>query len=422
MDSVIVGRKRKIENTDLPLGLYSRPLRGKTRYFYRNAKGKDIYFPIEHKLVDIKASVVEFNEKKRNSAESLKHRADKYNVLVYKVWSKIKENLEEENEGKSQNTLKTFEADCKRFIAFFADYHTKDITLEDVNEYLNEYHADASVNVRNRKIHFLRTVFAEFTDLSYMERNYANDKKIKKKSKKAKLKAPVRISKYAVMMMADEAEPFLKTAIMLSLQTCHAVNEIVNLKYSDCHYFSSPKVYCTETETYLEPSEDTAQELFVHGMMWISREKNQHTAASRVEIPITDEMMGTIKASVQDLGEAFVKGLEPSCPYIVHRQKRYHKVSYSNDFDHPWQLKSSYLSKEFSKLRDSLQLYLDIKDRRERPGFHGIRSLAIYLHDKQAKDEEITMNRAAHSDLGMTQHYKEGHEKFKRVPPSTVTL
>ena len=62
MDLVIVGRKRKIENTDLPLGLYSRPLRGKTRYFYRNAKGKDIYFPTEFNLVDIKASVVEFNE------------------------------------------------------------------------------------------------------------------------------------------------------------------------------------------------------------------------------------------------------------------------------------------------------------------------------------------------------------------------
>ncbi len=80
------------------------------------------------------------------------------------------------------------------------------------------------------------------------------------------------------------------------------------------------------------------------------------------------------------------------------------------------------MCKEFSKLRDLLQLYLDIEDRRERPGFHGIRSLAIYLHDKQAKDEKITMNRAAHSDLGMTQHYKEGHEKFKPVPPSTVTL
>ena len=107
----------------------------------------------------------------------------------------------------------------------------------------------------------------------------------------------------------------------------------------------------------------------------------------------------------------------------IHRNtQRYHKINYSDDFKHPWQLKPSYLSKEFSKLRDSLQLYVDIEDRRERPGFHEIRSLAIYLHDKQAKDEENTMNRAAHSDLGMTQHYKRGHEKFNRVPPSTITL
>jgi hypothetical protein len=116
--------------------------------------------------------------------------------------------------------------------------------------------------------------------------------------------------------------------------------------------------------------------------MWISREKNQHGAASKVEIPITNEMMATIKASVQDLGEVFVKGNEPSCPYIIHRKKRYHKANYSSDFEHPWQLKSSYLSKQFSKLRDDMELYLDIEDRRERPGFHEIRSLAIYLHDK----------------------------------------
>ncbi|WP_129739123.1 hypothetical protein [Alteromonas sp. 76-1] len=422
MDSVQMGRKRKIENTDLPLGLYSRPLRGQTRYFYRNSRGKDAYFPVGFKLSDIKQSVIDFNKENRNSTVSLKHRVDNYNVRVYKVWPKIKQNLDEENEGKSKSTLETFERDSARFVAFFADYYTKEIKLEDINKYLDEYHADASFNVRNRKIHFLRTVFAEFTDLSYMERNYANDKKIKKKSKKAKSRTPIRISKYALMMMADKAEPFLKTAIMLSLQTCHAVNEIVNLKYSDCHYFSSPKLYCTETETYLEPSEDTPQEFLVHGMMWISREKNQHTTASRVEIPITNEMMITIEESAQDLGEAFVKGREPSCSYIVHRKKRYHKVNYSGDFNHPWQLKPSYLSKEFSKLRDSLQLYLGIEDRRERPGFHGVRSLAIYLHDKQAGDEEITMNRAAHSDLGMTQHYKEGHEKFKRVPPSTITL
>lgn len=417
-----MGRKRKIENTDLPLGLYSRPLRGQTRYFYRNSRGKDAYFPVGFKLSDIKQSVIDFNKENRNSTVSLKHRVDNYNVRVYKVWPKIKQNLDEENEGKSKSTLETFERDSARFVAFFADYYTKEIKLEDINKYLDEYHADASFNVRNRKIHFLRTVFAEFTDMSYMQRNCANDKKIKKKSKKAKSRTPIRISKYALMMMADKAEPFLKTAIMLSLQTCHAVNEIVNLKYSDCHYFSSPKLYCTKTETYLEPSEDTPQEFLVHGMMWISREKNQHTNASRVEIPITDEMMTTIKASVQDLGEAFVKGREPSCLYIVHRKKRYHKVNYSGDFNHPWQLKPSYLSKEFSKLRDSLQLYVGIENRRERPGFHEIRSLAIYLHDKQARDEEITMNRAAHSDLGMTQHYKEGHEKFKRVPPSTITL
>lgn len=75
-----MGRKRKLENTDLPLGLYTRPLRGVTRYFYRNVLGKDTYFPVEFKLADIKQSVIEFNETHRNSAEALKYRADKYNA------------------------------------------------------------------------------------------------------------------------------------------------------------------------------------------------------------------------------------------------------------------------------------------------------------------------------------------------------
>lgn len=122
------------------------------------------------------------------------------------------------------------------------------------------------------------------------------------------------------------------------------------------------------------------------------------------------------------MGETFSKDIEPSCPFIIHRKKRYHNVNYSDEFEHPWQLKSDYLSKQFSKLRDSLDIYLDIEDRKQRPGFHEIRSLAIYLHDKQAKDERATMARAAHSDMKMTQCYKEGHDKYKRLSPSTVTL
>ncbi len=417
-----MGRKRKLENADLPLGLYTRPLRGVTRYFYRNAVGKDTYFPVEFKLADIKQSVIEFNDTRRNSAEALKSRADRYNLRVHKVWPEVKKKLDEVNEGKSKSTLQTFEKDCERFYVFFANYFTKEISLEDINDYLTEYHADASINVLNRKILFLRAVFAEFTDKSYMTRNYANDKLIRTQSKKEKDKTPVRITEDALKKMLNKAEPFLKTAIILSLQTTHAVNEIVNLKYSDCHYFSSPKVYCAETESYLEPKQGTPEELLVHGMMWIAREKNQDCAASRVEIPITNEMMATIEASVQDLDEVFVKGTEPSCPFIVHHKKRYHKVNYSSDFEHPWQLTPRYLSKQFSQLRDDMELYLDIEDRRQRPGFHSIRSLAIYLHDKQAKDKENTMDRAAHSDLKMTERYKRGHEKYKRVPPSVITI
>ena len=417
-----VGRRRKTKNADLPLGLYSRKVRGKLRYFYRNAAGKDTYFPEHYPLSAIKQSVVEFNEINRNSDERIKSRADKYNVRVHTIWPEIKRNLDEENEGLRQNSLATFENDSKRFIEFFGNHFTKEITLEDVNEYLSEYHAGASFNVRNRKINFLKKVFAEFTDMSYMSRNYANDKKIKKKSKNAASKTPVRISKYALMMMLDQAEPFMKTAIMLSLQTCHAVNEIVGLKYSDCHYFDKPKIYCADTDKYSDADETTSPDLIIHGMIWISREKNKHCAASNVEIPITNAMMETIRASVEDLDETFSKDIEPSCPFIIHRKKRYHNVNYSDEFEHPWQLKSDYLSKQFSKLRDSLDIYLDIEDRKQRPGFHEIRSLAIYLHDKQAKDEKATMTRAAHSDMKMTQRYKEGHEKYKRVPPSTVTL
>jgi Zn-finger protein len=417
-----MGRRRQINNAELPIGLYSRMVRGKLRYYYRNSAGKDTYFPENCPLSAIKESVLEFNEKNRSGGERIKSCADKYNVRIANVWSEIKRNLDEENEGKAKSTLETFENDCKRFVEFFGNYLTKEVSLEEVNEYLQTYHSDASFNVRNRKIRFLQAVFSEFTDMSYMSRNCANDKKIKKKLKKAKTKAPVRISRYALMMMLNKAEPFMKTAIKLSLQTCHAVNEIVNLKYSDCHYFSEPQVYCADTETYFAADETTSSDVRVHGMIWISREKNQHSAASKVEIPITNEMMETIKASVRDLGETFTKGVEPSCPFIIHKKKRYQNVNNSYGFEHPWQLKSDYLSKQFSKLRDLMDFYLDIEDRKQRPGFHEIRSLAIFLHDKQSKDEKSTMNRAAHSDLRMTHRYKEGHEKFKRVPPSTVTL
>jgi enterobacteria phage integrase len=84
------------------------------------------------------------------------------------------------------------------------------------------------------------------------------------------------------------------------------------------------------------------------------------------------------------------------------------------------------ISREFSKIRDELHLYTNIKDRNDRPQFHDIRSLAIFLFTKQFEQENKSDSlkkagiRAAQKSEQSTKLYIDGHEDFRVADDAVI--
>ncbi|MDP7592691.1 MAG: hypothetical protein QF552_08360 [Litorilituus sp.] len=169
--------------------------------------------------------------------------------------------------------------------------------------------------------------------------------------------------------MLTPACHYLCIAMRLSLQTTHAVNEISLAKYRDCTWFEQPIMQ---------------DGLLVFGTLRIHRQKVKEKEASRVEVPITQQLKNIIDDSRKD---------RVASPYIVHRIKDA-RAKQAENLTHPTQCRPNDISKAFSDCRDELGLYSEL-EKKQRPTFHEIRSLSIFLYDKQGLDPQ---ERAAHTD------------------------
>jgi len=132
-------------------------------------------------------------------------------------------------------------------------------------------------------------------------------------------------------------------------------------------------------------------------------------AASRVLIPMNDELADIIKRSRSD---------RVLSPYVVHRmrQRRYQGRPLGRGLDHQTQLSADIISRKFSELRDQLGLFKELK-KAERPTFHDIRSLSIRLQEEAGHDAQ---KRAAHSRRETTEIYKKGYVQWNEVPDVVI--
>ncbi|WP_448211997.1 hypothetical protein [Colwellia sp. MEBiC06753] len=151
-----------------------------------------------------------------------------------------------------------------------------------------------------------------------------------------------------------------------------------------------------------KPEIDHGSELRVYGEIYVHREKVKKHEASRVVIPITDEIKKIIEDSKLDKIDS---------PYIVHRKKIRKTQKLAKGITHETQVRKADISEGFSKLRDMLELYNEL-EKEQRPTFHEIRSLSIFNYSQNGVDPQ---KRAAHSDPKTTDKYKKGHIKWIKV-------
>lgn len=274
---------------------------------------------------------------------------------------------------------------------FFDKIPACDIELEHVNSYIKEYHADASANVQNRKVSFLKKLFSYAVDESLMLDNPATRKKMRRIEEKKRQ----RLSFDNFMAIRRAAAPWLRTAMDLALQTTHARLEVSRIRYS----IREPKNGVCGCVWLDQPLNG------IHGTLYIHRQKVQKKEASHVAIPIGDELKRIIDGSRDNVAS----------PYVVHRIPE-RNVKRSKEVAHPTQVAPDYLSRSFSKLRDQLGLS-DHLEMEERPTFHEIRALAAHLFDNQGIDPQ---GRMAHSDAKSTKIYTQNHIDWVVVPHGEI--
>ncbi|MFV9065703.1 phage integrase Arm DNA-binding domain-containing protein [Serratia fonticola] len=297
------------------------------------------------------------------------------------------------DEQPSDSTREDWCNDAIRVKEFFSSIPACDIELEHVNAYIKEYHAEASANVQNRKVSFLKKLFSYAVDESLMLDNPATRKKMRRIDEKKRQ----RLSIGTFMAIRRAAAPWLRTAMDLALQTTHARLEVSRIRYS----IKEPKNGICGC-VWLEQPENG-----IYGTLYIHRQKVQKKEASHVAIPIGTELKRIIDGSRDSVAS----------PYVVHRIPQ-RSVKHSKEVAHPTQVAPDYLSRSFSALRDKLGLS-DHLEMDERPTFHEIRALAAHLFNTQGIDPQ---GRMAHSDAKSTKIYTQNHIDWVVVPHGEISV
>ncbi|MBM7074492.1 hypothetical protein JQC92_21145 [Shewanella sp. 202IG2-18] len=173
----MAARPRTMAMKSLPEHLYFDPRRGS--YRLRLISGK---FKVLGKEREVAIAVAkEYNRVARQevaiTVESLLSSTYEFDEPSFgdQVDKLLKRIIHEEQP--SEDFIRTMKIDAERTKQFFSDVPASHITLQHVNEYLEEHHSDASANVHNRKVSWLKKLFAYAIDESLMESNPAALKK-----------------------------------------------------------------------------------------------------------------------------------------------------------------------------------------------------------------------------------------------------
>lgn len=381
-------RQRTDKNSDLPTGLHTKFVRGQLRYYFIREDGTEKWFPLGVSRGDAIAAAHAYNFKYRTPDQPIAQRGDKYNKPLAELLPVVLKRIKAE-EKLGSNAISTLEQDIQRLSDLHGKVHSKSINLQHVNEYLELHCSGKSNNVYNRKISFMKKVFEYLCDMSAMDSNPAELKKVKPKEQKVRQRLNLEMFK----AIETEAPTWLKTAMRLALQTTHAVLEVSKAKYRDCEWYESPQ---------------NENGLLVYGVLRIHRQKVQAKEASRVAIPITPALKAVIDESRQD---------HILSPYIVHKRKADNNPV-AKGLTHETQLTTRLISSTFSELRDQLGV-CDHLEPEARPTFHEIRALSIHLFTQMGIDPQA---RAAHTDAKSTKIYQRNHVQWVEVPAAELAV
>ncbi|RCX00583.1 MULTISPECIES: phage integrase Arm DNA-binding domain-containing protein [Kosakonia] len=390
----MAARPRKRENRNLPDHLYFEKSSGQYRFTLITGKRKHLG---TDRVMAI-AIAREYNNRLRPesvpSIENLVRESGGINGEARPFAEYAQKLLDRaiNDEKPGGDTLSVWLNDIERVKEYFSDIYACDIELEHVNGYIRKYHSEASANVQNRKVSFLKKLFSYAVDESLMMDNPAERKKMRRVESKVRR----RLSLKDYLKIHQAAERWLQIAMDLALQTTHARLEVSRIRYS----IKQPSEGVCGCVWLNEPHGD------IFGTLYIHRQKVQHKEASHVAIPIGPVLKDIIERSRDNVAS----------PYVVHRLPLKRSNPTSKEVHHPTQVAPDYLSRAFSALRDLVGVAANLPEE-QRPTFHEIRALSAFLFNKQGIDPQARM---AHSDAKSTKIYTENHIDWVFVPHGEI--
>jgi len=178
-----------------------------------------------------------------------------------------------------------------------------------------------------------------------------------------------RLTKEIYAAIWNQAEPWVRLAMDLSLVTLLRRDDVVSLKFSDVRV----------------------------DFLWVVPQKTEGSTLVKMKIEIGDEL-ATLLAHVRD---AMLS------PYVVHRLPDRARPSDKRAAarQHHTQVMPEQVTRAFQDAREAAGVEGD-----NPPSFHGIRSLGGALLSESSGAIEQVQGLMGHSSTSMTEHYLQGHD------------
>lgn len=178
-----------------------------------------------------------------------------------------------------------------------------------------------------------------------------------------------RLTKEVYAAIWDQAEPWLRLAMDLSLVTLLRREDVVSLKFSDVH----------------------------DGFLWVVPQKTEGSTLVKLKIRVGDELA----ALLSQARDAVLS------PYVIHRipDRARPTDKRAAARQHHTQVMPEQLTRAFQNAREAAGICSH-----NPPSFHEIRSLGGALANASGRTIEQVQALMGHSSATMTEHYLEGHD------------
>ncbi|MCW5588148.1 MAG: phage integrase Arm DNA-binding domain-containing protein [Legionellales bacterium] len=276
----------------------------------------------------------------------------------------------------SENTLKGYMRQLKHIHKELGGYPVYGISIKLISEFLSKINGSRQYN-KYRGL--LAMIFQYAKGEGYIITNPASDT-LKRNAKTQRKRLSYEGFKAIYEMAGKENMAWFQAAMELNLITLQRREEISSAKFSDIS---------------VEEIKGKKRKI----MRVIQRKTEKHGASAHIKIIVNEVLEQFIEKQ---------KNTGINSPFIIHYMPKRipNRKGIAKDRGHHTQLLPDQLSRAFADLRDKTGLY-DHLNKKQKPTFHEMRSLAIKLHEDRGFDAQAL---AGHTTRQMTEAYKAGHE------------